>query len=1751
MNSRSYKVVFAAVVCLVVAWSVLFAGNILGFESASEVPAWVILALLAASGVLAAWSRRSTRTRIGVGLAIVLTAAGLASVHVSRRDAAGLEQRWWRDESGAITTTLLAAGQEIARLESISESAGERATAYVRQRDFRGDGDPLSDRLDTFEMFESLAQGVTASGELPPGTEIGMQLFDARGERVAWAGWPQPVGRLDRAYMESGVELVYSREVSLYRILTRQVPVTGEGGERVGTVVVDLPLEVNYRVNNRFLKSAGLADNIPADRVADIAFEYSPALTSLPYRLDRFKQIQNQNLERRERMFKQRQARERGADNAVTDEEDADAEGQPPDGAERRGLATKDSVLSYFPFPPYIEPTSEITGGKTTGLQGRVLVRSPQGNPIVSVTASGHPFRHFTDRYRSRWLTWAKSYSVLALLVLFVIAMLALGRRGYHAWLRGGVFIGFLVLLRFSLLSFKTFSTGGGKIFDPTVFATPLLGGILRSSGDLLITGTFYVIALYGLMKMIRSKDVGEHPGAADGDTTGPSHPAGGSRKPGRWEFLAKGIVIVGAIYAVYWLARGFSEVVVVNANPRLIGETMRLTDTSVVVLHLGTFLTLTGIILTGMLVVWGMFRLTGWGDAVRSAWTGFLLLAVAALVFGPWELAPIAGLLLLFVVFAPRYVRREELVSIAIVSFCLVIITSGLTYLFFSRDYDELRKSNLRDKANEMVTPSDNWKVVILEDILDEYSHTPRIQRAILYPESADAHRLAFDLWADGPLSLLGYSCAIHVLTARDSVISDFAVDMPYRLRLHEGGERIDTPVENDWVVLDLTRSTPQGIVRFYRGVVNVEEERRAADGSVLGEQIGKIVVDLPFFFESLQWAARTGPRTPEVLRNVQEGGVAPRVEEPEALLLARLDGRRINESSSESLPVGITIPEDRFRRGLEARWPLLKTEGGSYRLLIQPTKEPGRYLLAGFAVPSPARHAIRWSTLFSLYLFFTASIIVAIIVLSTIPYVKELLPTLTPGRKLGFQQKLLASFLVVALVPAVILGLFSADFIENRFVDENRRDAVERLYSARKALVNLLHGEMQLYLAQVDPERLFTEEGYASASVTGGRLVVVIGESGAVGPVRVDETGHRVEVAGPPAGGARDGNVAAADSLFNGRRPTVDLSAASTEDLYMLRANGTSYVGVLSPPTQVSGEGWVEDYYVYYSRRVDAQLLGDVADQISADVNVFDKSGDLVASSQEGLLAGGLIPAIINSDAYVKVSLLGSNQALATEKAGRYSYQVAYLPVTSWGVFGRGPTGDVSARGTGSVDVGGTGTPAGAEPERPVRAAMSVPLVFLPESYSIEIQKATSLVLGIFALLFVATIGLGLLLARGIFEPLRGLLEGTRRIIRGDLNVRLPMRRTDEIGIVVSAFNEMTEQLSGSQRALEERRRYLETILANIGTGVISTDADDRIRTVNSAAERILGIEARAAMGKTAAEMADESRAPEIFKILRDGRDARKSFIASEVELQRDGRRATVKYMLTQLNVDGRYLGTVFVFEDLTELIQTKKLSAWIEMARQIAHEIKNPLTPIRISTQFMQRAYDQKSEKFDQIFKESSETIIQQVDVLKRIASEFSSYGRMQQLDLAPRKLAPLLGNIVEPYRRNSTGVEVELDNGVPDAVVLVDTEAVRKICTNLIENAMDAMPEGGELNVACREEDLDDERYIRVSFRDTGPGLSDEVSEKLFEPYFSTKTTGTGLGLAICRSLSQEMGGDIDVRNVSGGGVEASVLLRIAP
>jgi len=239
------------------------------------------------------------------------------------------------------------------------------------------------------------------------------------------------------------------------------------------------------------------------------------------------------------------------------------------------------------------------------------------------------------------------------------------------------------------------------------------------------------------------------------------------------------------------------------------------------------------------------------------------------------------------------------------------------------------------------------------------------------------------------------------------------------------------------------------------------------------------------------------------------------------------------------------------------------------------------------------------------------------------------------------------------------------------------------------------------------------------------------------------------------------------------------------------------------------------------------------------------------------------------------------------------------------------------------------------------------------------------------------------------------------------------------------------------------------------------------------------------------------------------------------------------------------GEHLGTVVVFDDLTELIRSKKLAAWVEMARQIAHEVKNPLTPIRLSAQLMKRARESGREDFEEIFSSGVETVIQQTEILQKIASEFSSFGKASNLALETIRIDAFLEEFASAYRgAEKVRIELEMAGGIS---CVADREALRKILVNLLENALEAMQQEGW--IMLRTESSGENIYISVI--DSGPGIPPEIEERLFEPYFSTKTNGTGLGLAISQSLAREMDGEIRIMNRSGtSGVEATLRLPLA-
>ena len=424
------------------------------------------------------------------------------------------------------------------------------------------------------------------------------------------------------------------------------------------------------------------------------------------------------------------------------------------------------------------------------------------------------------------------------------------------------------------------------------------------------------------------------------------------------------------------------------------------------------------------------------------------------------------------------------------------------------------------------------------------------------------------------------------------------------------------------------------------------------------------------------------------------------------------------------------------------------------------------------------------------------------------------------------------------------------------------------------------------------------------------------------------------------------------------------------------------------------------------------------------------------------------------------------------------------------------------------------------------------------------------------------------GLYLARGITEPIQMLAEGTREVAAGNLDYKVQARADDEIGILVDSFNQMTSDLASSKAKLETayadlqakhgememRRSYTETVLGAVATGVVSLDPAGRITTINGAAERMLGIPEHSAQGLSASVVLRRPDYAEISALVARMARLGEGTVEREVHLRRDGQAITLLASATALKgPDGADMGMVLVFDDLTELLKAQRLAAWREVAQRIAHEIKNPLTPIQLSAQRLRRRLGgERSADEKRLLDEATGTIIQEVDGLKQLVDEFSRFARMPALSLRSTDLGRLVDGVCVLYRESqpALGVKSTLAPDLPP--IEVDPNQIKRAVLNLVDNAVEAMGQAGEVTVETVW--IPDSRRARIVVADSGPGISAEDKERLFVPYFSTKATGMGLGLAIVHQIVTDHGGTIWVEDNAPQGSRFVIELpagRLAP
>ena len=427
---------------------------------------------------------------------------------------------------------------------------------------------------------------------------------------------------------------------------------------------------------------------------------------------------------------------------------------------------------------------------------------------------------------------------------------------------------------------------------------------------------------------------------------------------------------------------------------------------------------------------------------------------------------------------------------------------------------------------------------------------------------------------------------------------------------------------------------------------------------------------------------------------------------------------------------------------------------------------------------------------------------------------------------------------------------------------------------------------------------------------------------------------------------------------------------------------------------------------------------------------------------------------------------------------------------------------------------------------------------------------------------MIMVGATWMGLYLAKRITRPVQMLAAAAREIGAGHLDRRLEPETADEFGSLVEAFNSMASELAASReklersagdlerkhREVEERRRYIETVLQRIATGVISVDASGLVTTVNASAARLLGLGPGAA-GRPVQVVLGRPDLAALLALLQNVARARTDLPAQEIALVRDEREIHLAAVASALHGEsGAPEGAVLVFDDVTPLIRSQKVAAWREVARRLAHEIKNPLTPIQLSAERLRRHFGSAPPATQALVAECTSAIVAEVESLKALVDEFSQFARMPAPRTMPADLHALLDETLSLYDGLFSHVRLErrYDPTVPR--VRLDQEQIKRVVVNLVDNAVEATGRRGVISLETQHDRT--HGLARLIVADDGPGIPPADRDKLFMPYYSTKRRGSVLGLAIVRRIVAEHGGTIEVGDNTPTGARFTIELPVA-
>jgi two-component system nitrogen regulation sensor histidine kinase NtrY len=409
-------------------------------------------------------------------------------------------------------------------------------------------------------------------------------------------------------------------------------------------------------------------------------------------------------------------------------------------------------------------------------------------------------------------------------------------------------------------------------------------------------------------------------------------------------------------------------------------------------------------------------------------------------------------------------------------------------------------------------------------------------------------------------------------------------------------------------------------------------------------------------------------------------------------------------------------------------------------------------------------------------------------------------------------------------------------------------------------------------------------------------------------------------------------------------------------------------------------------------------------------------------------------------------------------------------------------------------------------------------------------------------------AAIWLAFYMAREITIPIRQLAEGTLKVAGGDYDFHIDLEGRDEIGFLVQSFNKMTQDLQRSQAQLADayqqlseshalistQKRDMEILLKNVAAGVIGIDAAGRVTIINDSAAQMLRIRREEVLGQDCRVLLPPAEYNRLAEVVAEARRSPRSTVEKPLHLILPDQTLYLLLKPTVLKDEaGQDLGVVMVFEDLSELERAQRLATWREVARRIAHEVKNPLTPIKLAAQRLQRRYGGHLGENGQVFEECTQIIVNQVDELKNLVNEFSRFSRLPHLTLAPQDLNALVQETLLLYQEVQPRITLEFHPDPGLTPILLDREQVKRLLLNLMDNALASISGSGTITVSVRGDGAQDR--VELSVSDTGRGVPDRDKVRIFEPYFSTKGGGTGLGLAIVNSIVTEHQGRIRVED----------------